>query len=159
MRYVPDKAKVTYQSKYGKEVAEPGPLEWMAALVSHIPDRGGQTLPYYGHYSNVTRGRLKKEEGEPEYHITEDDSPVGLNKSWARLIQKIYEVDPLLCPKCGGRMRIIALLEDYKVVKKILDWLGIYEAQRKRPPPRVREDSDDFDEYIRDDHIDCDHVY
>jgi hypothetical protein len=52
-----------------------------------------------------------------------------------------------------------SFIEDYKVVKKILDWLGIYEAQRKRPPPRVREDSDDFDEYIRDDHIDCDHVY
>jgi len=34
-------------------------------------------------------------------------------------------------------MRIIALLEDYKTVGKILDWLGIYEAQRKRPPPKI----------------------
>ncbi|MBC8387962.1 MAG: transposase, partial [Actinobacteria bacterium] len=34
----------------------------MAALVSHIPDRGGQTVRYYGFYSNATRGRLKKEE-------------------------------------------------------------------------------------------------
>lgn len=55
-------------------------------------------------------------------------------------------------------MRIIAFIEDYKVVKKILDYLGIYEAQRKRPPPRIEEDSDEFDEYIRDDYIDCDHV-
>ena len=71
----------------------------MAALVSHIPDRGSQTLRYYGHYSNVTRGRLKKEEGEPEYHIIEDETPGGLNRSWARLIQKIYEVGPLICPR------------------------------------------------------------
>jgi hypothetical protein len=28
------------------------------------------------------------------------------------LIQKIYEVDPLLCPKCGGAMRVIAFIEE-----------------------------------------------
>ena len=110
----------------------------MAALISHIPDRGGQTVRYYGHYSNVTRGRLKKEEGEPEFHIIEDESPGSLNKSWARLVQKIYEVDPLICPKYGAEMRIIAPVEDYKIVKKILDWLGIYEFERKRPPPDFR---------------------
>jgi hypothetical protein len=30
-------------------------------------------------------------------------------------------------------MRIIALLEDYKVIGKILDWLGIDEFRRDRP--------------------------
>ena len=158
MKYFPDKPMVTYESKYGKKVTEPRPLEWMAALASHIPDRGGQTVRYYGQYSNATRGRLKKEEGQPEYHIIEDESIGGLNKSWARLIQKIYEVDPLVCPRCGGKMRIIAFIEDYKVVKKILDYLGIYEFERKRPPPKVGEDSDGFDKYIIDDYIDCDHV-
>ncbi len=48
MKYFPDQAKVTYKSKYGKDVAEFDPLEWMAALVSHIPDRGWQTVRYYG---------------------------------------------------------------------------------------------------------------
>ena len=158
MRYYPESPMVTYESKYGKDVAEFDPLEWLAALVSHIPDRGGQTVRYPGHYSNVTRGRLKKEDSQPEYHIIEDDSPGGLNKSWARLIQKIYEVDPLVCPKCQGEMKIIAFIEDYKVVKKILDYVGIYEFERKRPPPKVAEDPEGFDEYIIDDYIDCDHV-
>jgi len=31
-------------------------------------------------------------------------------------------------------MRIIAFIEDYKIVKKILDYLGIYEFKRDRPP-------------------------
>ena len=101
---------------------------------------------------------LKKEDTEPEYHIIEDESIGGLNKSWARLIQKIYEVDPLTCPRCRGEMRIIAFIEDYKVVKKILDYPGIYEFERKRLPPKVAEDPDGFDEYIIDDYIDCDHV-
>jgi hypothetical protein len=29
-------------------------------------------------------------------------------RSWARLIQKVYEVDPLICPKYGSEMKIIA---------------------------------------------------
>jgi hypothetical protein len=29
---------------------------------------------------------------------------------WARLIQKIYKLDLLTCPKCQGKMRIIYLL-------------------------------------------------
>ena len=108
MKYYPDKAKVIYKSKYGKEVKEFSCPEWMAALVSHIPDRGGQTVRYLGYYSNVTRGRLKKEGDGSRTHIIEDESPGGLNRSWARLIQKIYEVDPLICPRCGGEMRIIS---------------------------------------------------
>ncbi|MGM0366937.1 MAG: transposase, partial [Actinomycetota bacterium] len=90
MEYFPDKEMVTYQSKYGKKVAEFNPCQWMAALTSHIPDKGEQTVRYCRYYSNVTRGRLRKENDKRQYHIIEDDFPTGLNKSWARLIQKIY---------------------------------------------------------------------
>ena len=55
-------------------------------------------------------------------------------------------------------MRIIAFIEDYKIVKKILDWPGIYEFERKRPLPRIEICPDEFDDYARDDYIDCDHV-
>jgi len=50
-------------------------------------------------------------------------SPAG--KSWARLIQKIYEVDPLICPKCQGRMKIIAFIGDEEVIRKIAKHLGL----------------------------------
>jgi hypothetical protein len=61
--------------------------------------------------------------------------------------------------KCGGEMRIIAFIEDYKVVKKILDYLGIYEFEKKRPPPKIDTSPDEFDDdYIRDDYIDYDYV-
>jgi hypothetical protein len=41
-------------------------------------------------------------------------------KNWGRLIQKIYEVAPLPCPKCQGRMKIISFIEDEEVIKKVL---------------------------------------
>jgi hypothetical protein len=39
--------------------------------------------------------------------------------TWARLIKKIFEADPLLCT-CGGRMRIISFITDSRVVDRIL---------------------------------------
>jgi hypothetical protein len=44
MEYYPQKSLVIYESKYDKKVTEFDPLEWMAALISHIPDRGAQTV-------------------------------------------------------------------------------------------------------------------
>ena len=66
------------------------------------------------------------------------------DRSWARLIRKIYDVEPLICPRCGGDMRIIAFIEDYKVVKKILDYLKVYEFKKKRPPPKIHTCCDDY---------------
>jgi hypothetical protein len=66
-------------------------------------------------------------------------------KNWVRLIQQIYEVDPLICSKlvlslakeCQRQMKIIAFIEDEKVIKKILKHLGLWEV-KKRPPPKLK---------------------
>jgi len=36
------------------------------------------------------------------------------------LIQKIYSRDPLVCLKYSGKMKVIALIDDVDVIKKIL---------------------------------------
>ncbi len=56
-------------------------------------------------------------------------------QNWARLIKKIYEVDPLVCPKCQGVMRVIAFIEDPVVIKKNLKHLGLWETRNHDPPP------------------------
>jgi len=47
------------------------------------------------------------------------------------LIQKIYELDPLTCPKCQGKMRIIAFIEDPEIVKKIIKHLALYGLRKQ----------------------------
>ena len=59
----------------------------------------------------------------------------ALRRSWAQLIKLVYEVDPLLCPKCGGEMRIIAFIIDHKVEDAILRHLAMAEAKSPRGPP------------------------
>ena len=61
---------------------------------------------------------------------------VPIIQNWARLIQKIYEVDPLLCPKCGGAMRVIAFIEEQNVIEKILKHLGLWLLNSRAPPRR-----------------------
>jgi hypothetical protein len=43
---------------------------------------------------------------------------------WALLLARIYEVLPLVCPKCGGDMRIIAFINEGPVIREILGHLG-----------------------------------
>lgn len=47
------------------------------------------------------------------------------------LLARIYEVLPLLCPACGGQMRILAFLTDPPVVTAILLHLEL----PHKPPP------------------------
>lgn len=49
----------------------------------------------------------------------------------ARLIQKVYEVDPMLCPHCGAEMRLMALIEDPPIIEQILKHLQLWNP---RPP-------------------------
>lgn len=44
------------------------------------------------------------------------------------------EVDPLLCPKCQGVMRIIAFIEEQPVIEKILSHLGLWQLHNHDPP-------------------------
>jgi len=59
-------------------------------------------------------------------------------KSWARLIQKIYEVDLLVYPKCQCVIRVIDSIEDPSVIRVILEHLGLWPA-RSRPPSKIHD--------------------
>ena len=52
--------------------------------------------------------------------------------AWALLLPRIYEVFPLLCPECGGELRILAFITDDSTVRDILAHLGEPTA-----PPRI----------------------
>ena len=42
------------------------------------------------------------------------------SSTWARLIAKIYGVDPLVCPRYGNSMRVLAVITDPSQVERIL---------------------------------------
>jgi hypothetical protein len=46
-------------------------------------------------------------------------------------------VDPMICPKYGGTMKIIAFIIDYAAVDRIIDHLKLRFIAEKPPPSRV----------------------
>ena len=53
--------------------------------------------------------------------------------AWARLIKKVYEADPLSCPRGHNPMKVIAVITDPAQVLKILRYL----IKTGKPPPGV----------------------
>jgi len=108
-------------------------LEFIARVTSHIPDKGQVMVRYYGLYANAYRGRAKKGGTSDIRVLREGYRPLSL-KGWAVLIRKVYEVDPLKCPKCGGRMTVMAFLTQASVRDRIIEHLKI-SFRAERPPP------------------------
>ena len=112
--------------------------EFIARVTSHIPDKGQVMVRYYGLYSNAHRGKMhKNQEKVNPFLIIEQEEPFAPSKGWAEMIRKVYEVDPLLCPSCGGKMSIISFIEDHKVIDKIIDHLKLSFIAERPPPPQV----------------------
>ena len=118
--------------------------QWLEMLCRHIPDRFEHLVRYVGWYSTRCRGeRARAAAPQSVDQAPEDTQAVAARarSAWARLIHKVYEVDPLVCPKCHGPMKVIALIDDVDVIERILKHLGIWAPrqnapQYERPPPR-----------------------
>ena len=119
LRYQPATGQVHYRT--AKSVARSmDALDWIAQVISHIPDPGTQMVRYYGCYSNASRGKrrlagpaaaAKASSHEPETEA--DGFSRARQQNWARLLRKIYEVDPLTCPRCLAPHRPDSLLSSW----------------------------------------------
>jgi len=106
--------EVRYRRKQGhestgwneREVEAFDPGEFLARVIMHIPEPKRHLVRYYGWYSNVSRGKRRKAEAESgEVGGAAPDSCAAraeardtraMRRSWAQLIKRIYEVDPLV---------------------------------------------------------------
>jgi hypothetical protein len=113
------------------------PLEFLAEFTrpgvpgAPIPPQGAHLIRGHrpkvgrGWYSNKARGMRRKaaEAAEaaaatlepPAASSSGDAGPVSVrsraSQTWAMLIKRLYEIDPLACPECGGQMKVVAFLE------------------------------------------------
>jgi hypothetical protein len=130
------------QSEFFKGKTETFPvIRFFLELTQHIPPKGCQYIRRYGLYASRTKGtwpdkphvrRLappgwKKErlqasqdvqpyDAEAAYCVSDKES----RSTWVRLIAQVYEVDPLVCPRCSAPMRILAVITEPEQVLKIL---------------------------------------
>jgi hypothetical protein len=122
------------------------PCDFIAAITQHIPDKSFQLVRYYGWYSNKMRGQRDKHAAEEakaagqavQIIDVSDHKPRRIpSAKWRELIKKVWEVDPLLCPKCQKEMRIVALIDDREVIDRILRHVGLWQQGVRVAPARA----------------------
>jgi len=138
-------------------------LDFLAKLTQHISPKRLQLIRRYGLYAFRTKGRWdemswvvqRSPYGWKTSHSTvsgaddtgyeplsESEEEVDIDarkRTWVRLLAKVYEVDPIVCPKCGAEMKcrdrssdfvlrydpdVIAIIEDADELKRILRHLS-----------------------------------
>ncbi len=102
---------------------------------------------YWGWYANAARGKRHKAGQEvgaiprPGREVPVDAFTRLARLSWAKLIQRVYEVDPLLCPFCGSEMKILAFITDFATARAIRRSLKLPaqepEPLAHGPPPEL----------------------
>jgi hypothetical protein len=142
---------VTYRSDKsegptaGTETADP--LEFLAPVLVHSPNKGHVMTRFYGWYANRPRGMRGKAapaaaDGPPAIVPAPRLAPTEATRRWAALLQQLFEVDPLACPTCRGPMRIIAFITQASVIDQILTHLRTRAAHGThtgaRSPPSTR---------------------
>jgi hypothetical protein len=126
------------------------PCDFIAAITQHIPDKSFQLVRYYGWYSNKMRGQRDKRAVEEAKAAGNAVTIIDVSEhrprripsaKWRELIKKVWEADPLLCPKCQKEMRIVSLIDDKAVIERILRHLGLWQQDVRvasaRAPPEI----------------------
>jgi len=123
-------------------------LEFLARLLTHVPDHHEICVRYYGAYSVRRRARWRKRGILDDTRMrtddaSQDDTPSwpeiqARRRRWAELLQRVFEVDPLRCPRCGGNMRIVAFVLEQHAIDAILKHL----RRTRHDPARLTEHDD-----------------
>ena len=121
------------------------PMELMERLAALVPPPRFNVTRYYGVLAPAAAFRRwivpKK---EPSMVLTHPGCHPGVgshktdsaktdgkrgwqprNYSWAQLMMRVYALDVLACPRCGGRMRILCAINSPAAIQKILACLGL----------------------------------
>jgi hypothetical protein len=65
------------------------------------------------------------------------DKPLA-SMTWMQRLKRVFSIDIETCPKCGGKLRVIACIEDADIIVTILEHIQIREAaSQPRAPPSL----------------------
>ena len=116
-------------------------MEYVARVLAQIPPPRKHLVRYHGFYSSAARGKRRRRQ-DTEHQLETADAQAApspdtaaARKRWADLLRRVYEVDPMVCPRCDGTMRVVGFITQPHAIRRILDHLKRPQHPRPRPPP------------------------
>ena len=122
----------------GDTVLALDPLEFLRRVTNQIPDPRMHMTRSYGAYSNRTRRIYRGEEDEPAIPTIEAEPATRSSSDWARLLRKVFEVDPFMCSRCGSEMRVISVITAPALIDRILSHMRKRTNTDRREPLGAR---------------------
>jgi hypothetical protein len=93
------------------------PLDFMARLAALVPRPKLNLTRFHGVFAPNFKHRNRIVPRRPG-HIDADQPPGPM--TWAQRLRRVFAIDIETCPKCGGKLRVIACIEDPSLIAKIL---------------------------------------
>lgn len=137
LRYHPQSQLILYEPKAGHdadELARLDPLEFLARVLIRVPEPNKHLVLFYGAYAIRVRSSYRPQ-GPPSDQATEPTpSRRALSKTWRELTYRIFEIDPLTCPRRAGEMKPLAFITEHDTICRILDHRNKIAAEPRAPP-------------------------
>jgi hypothetical protein len=88
-----------------------------------ISTEGAEATPASGARAAADQAPRGPERNPPREDRPVDSTPRRLR--WAALLQRVFDIDALRCPRCGSTLRLIAAIEDPAIARRILECIGL----------------------------------
>ena len=110
------------------------PMEFMGRLAALVPKPRVNLTRFHGVFSPGSKLREFVVPSKPaDEAVTMDQSGnKAYSMTWARRLKRVFAIEIEKCEKCGGKVKVIACIEDSEVIEKILKHLGLDEASQTR---------------------------
>jgi hypothetical protein len=114
------------------------PLDFIARLAALVPRPRLNLTRFHGVFAPNFKHRARIAPRRPR-HIDADKPPAPM--SWMQRLRRVFAIDIETCPECGGKLRVIAAIEDPPLITKIIGHVQRREALTSTPrgPPDSKE--------------------
>jgi hypothetical protein len=121
------------------------PKDFIARLAALVPKPRAHLTRYHGVFAPASRDRARIVPGTrtaacaARGEVSVRDRQRAM--SWAQRLKRVFAIDIETCRQCGGKLRVIASIEEPAVIERILDHLShtaepIDPAHPSRAPPQ-----------------------
>ncbi|MFH1435122.1 MAG: transposase [Pseudomonadota bacterium] len=164
--YLPDAEQVIYRlpkpDPQGCTQIELTPMECLQRIVELIPPPRKNMIRFYSAFApncSIRRKVVRYSEQEQLTILPSEEkkktSRRKANLTWAALIRRVFEVDPLRCP-CGGELKIVEFYTDGHECADYLERCGLpiqtADPKPARSPPELEELAEpEFEDYVEPD--------
>jgi hypothetical protein len=118
-------------SRTGQTSIQLQPLEFIERIAAFIPYPRRHRRHYHGVFAPHSSHRKKLAANAQKARVTVPaevketaEKVENVSFNWAKLISRIYEVNPLICSNCGKEIKIIAFITHSSQIWRILRGIG-----------------------------------